>query len=250
MTNLSVFNFKTHPVRVLSHDPFNPQFVAKDVVNALGYKDRSNAIKQHCKGVVKHHPLKTKRGDVQDVRIINEPDLYRLIFGSKLESAIAFQDWVFEDVLPSIRKTGGYQLKPNPEYEPSGFTVSGIEHLALQDKVNCLQQELLNAYRDKITSIEASASVRKMRRSLSTTTVNMDKKRLDRFVAKIKDVLSHHSVLNKTQLLTLAGYQKTNKTARKLLDQGTNTHWFCVKQKNTCYYSLNPKHLMEGVSCN
>lgn len=105
--NLSVFDFKNHSVRVISDDPINPLFVAYDVAEALGYKNKRQAIADHCKGVVKHDPLSTKGGK-QKVRVIDEPDLYRLIFGSKLKSAEQFQDWVFEDVLPAIRKTGQY----------------------------------------------------------------------------------------------------------------------------------------------
>ena len=53
------------------------------------------------------HPLSTD-GGMQKVRVIYEPDLYRLIFGSKLKSAIKFQNWVFEEVLPKIRQQGYY----------------------------------------------------------------------------------------------------------------------------------------------
>lgn len=77
----------------------------------LGYKDATNAMKQHCKGVVKHHPLQTK-GGMQELRIINEPDMLRLIVGSQLPAAARFEAWVFEDVLPTIRKTGSYSLAP------------------------------------------------------------------------------------------------------------------------------------------
>ncbi|EGP42431.1 BRO-N domain-containing protein [Achromobacter insuavis] len=85
-----------------------PWFVGKDVAAALGYADTVNAIKQHCKGVVKRHPLPTA-GGIQDVRIINEPDLFRLVVNSALPAAERFERWVFEEVLPSIRKTGGYR---------------------------------------------------------------------------------------------------------------------------------------------
>lgn len=85
-----------------------PWFVGKDVAAALGYADTVNALKQHCKGVVKHHPLPTP-GGVQEVRIINEPDLFRLVVSSALPGAVKFERWVFEEVLPSIRKTGGYR---------------------------------------------------------------------------------------------------------------------------------------------
>lgn len=74
----------------------------------MGYADTVNAIKKHCKGVAKHHLISDSLGRTQNVRVIYEPDVYRLIFGSKLKSAIQFQDWVFEQVLPQIRQTGQY----------------------------------------------------------------------------------------------------------------------------------------------
>lgn len=83
-----------------------PYFPAKAAAKILGYKDTTNAIKQHCKGVVKHH-LPTK-GGVQTLNFIPEGDLYRLITHSKLPAAERFEKWVFDEVLPAIRKTGGY----------------------------------------------------------------------------------------------------------------------------------------------
>jgi len=66
---------------------------------------------------VKYRPLQTK-GGLQETRIINEPDLFRLIVNSQLPAAEQFEKWVFEEVLPAIRKTGGYQTKPtNPQDE-------------------------------------------------------------------------------------------------------------------------------------
>jgi len=85
-----------------------PWFVGKDIAQALGYADPTNAIKQHCKGVVKHHPLQTE-GGMQEARIISEPDLFRLVVASQLPAAEKFERWVFEEVLPAIRKTGRYQ---------------------------------------------------------------------------------------------------------------------------------------------
>lgn len=81
-------------------------FCAKDVATALGYKDTINAIKSHCKGVVKRHHL--SNGGEQEMSFIPESDLYRLAFGSKLAAAERFTDWVTKDVLPSIRKHGAY----------------------------------------------------------------------------------------------------------------------------------------------
>ncbi len=90
-------------------------FCGKDVAGALGYADTINAIKQHCRGVVKRH-LTDNLGRKQTTNFILEGDLYRLIVNSKLPSAEKFERWVFDEVLPSIRKEGSYiapELKKN-----------------------------------------------------------------------------------------------------------------------------------------
>lgn len=107
MSNIMPFCFKGNDVRAICLENKEPLFVAKDICDVLGYKDSINAIKQHCKGVVKLHPLQTA-GGTQKVRVIDEPELYRLVIGSKLPAAEKFERWVFEEVLPTIRKTGSY----------------------------------------------------------------------------------------------------------------------------------------------
>ena len=83
-------------------------FCAKDVATVLGYADTVNAIKQHCRGVAFHHPIVDSLGRTQKARFIGEGDMYRLIAHSKLPSAVEFEKWIFEEVLPSLRKYGGY----------------------------------------------------------------------------------------------------------------------------------------------
>ena len=86
-----------------------PWFVGKDVALALGYSDTNNAIKTHCKkdGVVIHH-LIDSMGRKQGAKFISECNLYRLISHSRLPYAEKFESWIFDDVLPTIRRTGGY----------------------------------------------------------------------------------------------------------------------------------------------
>jgi prophage antirepressor-like protein len=93
-------------VRVLKSEGGEIWFVAKDVAVALGYKNRSKAVHDHCKrkGVTNCYTL----GGQQAVTIIPEADVYRLIIRSKLPTAEQFEEWVMEEVLPSIRKTGTY----------------------------------------------------------------------------------------------------------------------------------------------
>lgn len=79
--------------------------VAKDIANALGYKNTNDAISRHCKGVVKHEGFKVN--GIQ-VSLIPEGDIYRLVAKSELPGAEKFESWIFDDILPTIRKTGGY----------------------------------------------------------------------------------------------------------------------------------------------
>ncbi len=81
-------------------------FPATQCAEILGYKNTKDAIIRHCKGVVKHDLPTT--GGTQKVNFIPEGDLYRLIVSSKLPAAEKFERWVFDEVLPSIRRTGGY----------------------------------------------------------------------------------------------------------------------------------------------
>ena len=92
-------------------------FVASDAAKMLGYAKPSNAISTHCKGALKRGIL--TGGGVQQMNVISEGDLYRLIVHSELPSAEKFESWVFDEVLPAIRRTGGYhipQVTPNPHY--------------------------------------------------------------------------------------------------------------------------------------
>jgi len=107
-TEPTIFVFANAEIRVVMLDDA-PHFVGKDVCDRLGYADATNAMKQHCKGVVKRHPLSTQ-GGMQEVRVLSEPDVLRLIVRSKLPEAQQFERWVFEEVLPAIRKSGGYMV--------------------------------------------------------------------------------------------------------------------------------------------
>lgn len=109
MNSLSKFIFNDCEIRTLLNEDGIIECVAKDVAVALGYKDTINAIKRHCNkdGVAKRHLIDSK-GRTQLVQCINEPNIYRLIAHSKLPNAVKFEKWIYEEVIPSIRKNGGY----------------------------------------------------------------------------------------------------------------------------------------------
>lgn len=114
--NLSTFIFDNSPVRT---SEINNQlwFLANDVCSILEYKNPRRAIELHCKekGVTKWY-TPTKGGN-QEMIYINEPNLFRLIIKSKQAKAVKFEEWVMEDLLPTIRKTGSYSLTINSEQQ-------------------------------------------------------------------------------------------------------------------------------------
>lgn len=113
ISEIQTFNSNLHPefgnLRTLTIDG-EPWFVGKDVAEALGYKKPENAIANHVSDEDKTSTLIQGSGSNYKSKtiIINESGLYSLILSSKLESAKAFKHWVTAEVLPTIRKTGGY----------------------------------------------------------------------------------------------------------------------------------------------
>lgn len=104
--NIQVFNNEEFgEVRVIEENG-KPFFCGNDVAKALGYSNAPDAMRRHCRAIVKRDtPIS---GKMQEINYIPEGDVYRLITHSKLPAAERFESWVFDTVLPSIRKTGGY----------------------------------------------------------------------------------------------------------------------------------------------
>ena len=109
MNELVVFNNPEFgAVRTIELDG-EPWLVGKDVVLALGYKDTINALKAHVDNEDKRRGCRiTTPSGVQDMTVINESGLYSLVLSSKLPTARKFRRWVTSEVLPSVRKHGGY----------------------------------------------------------------------------------------------------------------------------------------------
>lgn len=144
---------------IIDNDPW---FVAKDVAAALGYADTKSAISAHCKrskslkelGVANRRPSQNQALTLDpQTKLIPEPDVYRLISRSQLPSAERFEAWVFEEVLPSIRKSGGYQQQPPlPTDLPTALRLYAdkLEQNAKQQLVIQQQAQEINASRPKV----------------------------------------------------------------------------------------------------
>lgn len=114
----NAFNFKSSQVRVITDPNQEFWFCGSDVCYILGYKNAPDALAKHCKqgGIAKRY-TPTPSGE-QEMIFINEPNLYRLIIKSRKPEAEPFEAWVFEEVLPQIRKTGQYSLQNTQQNLP------------------------------------------------------------------------------------------------------------------------------------
>ena len=115
MNDLTVFsNADFGQIRTIMIDD-EPWFVGNDIARALGYANPKNAVPTHVDDEDKLSTQIEYAGQNRAVTLINESGMYSLIFGSRLESAKAFKRWVTSEVLPTLRKTGSYDLGADVE---------------------------------------------------------------------------------------------------------------------------------------
>lgn len=113
MNEMMKFDFNGLSIRTVCDEKGEILFVGKDIAEALGYTNPSKALNDHCKSLklLNYNDLLVlgfTNPPPSGLNAITEPDVLRLIVSSKLESAQKFERWVFEEVLPTIRKTGSY----------------------------------------------------------------------------------------------------------------------------------------------
>ena len=147
----STFNFHNSPVRTITDPKGEIWFCGTDVCNILGYQNSRKALQDHCKeaGVTKRYTPTTSGN--QEITFINEPNLYRLIIKSRKPEAERFEAWVFEEVLPQIRKTGSYSQNTH-EIRPLEITlkVQMLDNLYYMAKN---ASELCHQYRKMMNDI-------------------------------------------------------------------------------------------------
>lgn len=192
-------------------------FCGKDVATALGYKDTTNALKSHCKkdGVAIHH-LTDSLGRSQETKFISEGNVYRLIAKSKLPSAEKFESWVFDDVIPTIRKTGSYSvvqdsyLIDDPIKRAERWIEEKKHTLALEQKV--AEQQPKADYYDELVDREHLTGIRDTAKELHIKERVFVKWLLDnKFLYRdAKNILKPYST--KMDLFTEKDYKNKNNT--------------------------------------
>lgn len=141
MSNLTVFNFENNEVRFVG-TPDNPWWVAADVCKVLEIQDSKQSTRyldDDEKGMFTIHSL----GGNQKTMCVNEPGLYSLILRSRKPQAKRFKKWITSEVIPQIRKTGTYSLKPDLEATKAKLKTELISQLAtLADKKGAIQAKI------------------------------------------------------------------------------------------------------------
>lgn len=162
-------------------------FCGKDVAQILGYSDTAKAIRTHCKGV--DEIATPTNGGIQKLKFITEGDLYRLITHSKLPSAEKFECWVFDTVLPSIRKHGGYLtpdkiaeaiLNPDTIIKLATALKEEQERNLILEQDNQIMKPKANYY-DKLVSTNLLTSIRE-----TALELQVPEKELTKFLVKKK----------------------------------------------------------------
>lgn len=206
MQEVLTFNFENLPVTTLTINN-EPHFVGKEIAQILGYKKPANAINKHVdeddKGVTK---LGTP-GGAQNVTIINESGLYSLIFSSKLESAKRFKRWVTSEVLPTLRKTGTYQVPNDPMQ-------------ALKLMFQATEQT-----KEEIATVKADVIDLKDNQKLDAGEYSYVTKSINQRVAEVKRIYS----LNNTKEINKELYKDINSEVKKMAGINTRTQ---LKQKH------------------
>lgn len=149
---LTVSNSEFGKLEILVEDG-KELFPAAECARILGYSNPKDAVGRHCRGVVKRD-LTDALGRIQKTNYIPEGDLWRLIIRSRLPAAQKFEKWLFDEVLPELRRTGGYCAKPDAEL-PHQWMGSGcilvdeaVKRLGVKkDKVVGLLRQRKTVYR-------------------------------------------------------------------------------------------------------
>ena len=181
MSDIKIFeNSEFGRVRTIENGN-NVLFCAPDVARALGYADTSKAVKQHCKSDGwAFYPVIDSKGRAQEARFINEGNVYRLIVHSKLPGAERFEHWVFDGVLPSIRKTGGYisgqESMTDDELMAKALLVAQRQIKQRDARIAEMQPKALFA--DSVCASKSSILVGELAKILKQNGVNMGQNRL------------------------------------------------------------------------
>lgn len=198
-TEIQPFEFEGSQVRTAQDDNGNPLFCGTDVAQVLGYANPAKAVIDHCKGFLFWKPLETA-GGIQQVRFISEGDMYRLVTSSKLPAAERFEQWVYDEVLPSIRKHGAYMTQQTLDKaltSPDFLIQLATKLKEEQEKVKELEPKAQAL--DDFTSVEGTKLIRDAAKILSNAGTPIGEKRLREWMADNGWIYRHNGCWHASQ---------------------------------------------------
>ena len=246
MNEIQIFENKEFgAIRTMSNELGEAMFCAKDVAEALGYSNGRDAVRKHVDGEDKTTVAICDTGSnyKSQATFINESGLYALILSSKLESAKRFKHWVTSEVLPSIRKQGGYMIARPDESDEV------IMARALQ-----IMQATLQRRDEQIAKLQPRADYADhVLDSVSCFTTTQLAKELDMTAQELNRLLCemHIQYWQSGQYLLYAdyarqGYAKNRTHSHKSLNGDLHTHTYLVwteRGRDFIHQLLNPKYL-------
>lgn len=220
MNEMQIFqNEKFGQVRVIERDG-EPWFVGKDIADKLGYSNTRDALLRHVDSEDKGTSRFTTPYGEQDMTIINESGIYSLVLRSKLPDARQFKRWITHEVIPSIRKTGGY--------------IAGSENMTneeLMAKALIVAQNTINQREERIKALEAS-------KANLESKIEADKPKVE-FAEALTTSTNSITIKQFSVLLCQKGYN----TGEKRMFQEFRTDGFLLTHGN--YYNEPAQRFMD-----
>ena len=138
MNEIKIFqNQEFGAIRTMSNEQGEPMFCAKDVCDALKFNNSRDAVRNHVETEDVEKIYTPTKGGKQLMTYVNESGLYALVLFSRLESAKRFKHWVTSEVLPNIRKQGGYMMAPPTENDTENYIRTVLKLSGLGGNFGC-----------------------------------------------------------------------------------------------------------------
>jgi len=219
--NLQVFNHEQFGELQICTIDDKEYFGATNTATILGYANPHDAIGRHCKkdGVVKHEVIDSM-GRIQEINLITEGNLYRLIVRSKLPKAVEFESWVFDIVLPTIRKAGGYVEDPETmvntyfntlDDDRRGIVLALFQNTKAQQQIIIEQKQEIDYKSDVISGLVDDISLADKRQILNRVV-----RKCSNFHDRWRELYENFQMLFHVNLnVRLESYNETHKPKMK-----------------------------------
>lgn len=217
MSTLQTFDFHSNSVRIQNING-KEYFCAKDICDILGYQNSTKAIQDNCKkdGITTSEVIDSL-GRNQKATFITEANLLRLIVKSKLSEAEKFEAWIFEEILPTIRKTGKFEIN-QPKID-SQFLLQLSQEMAKKE-------QLIEAQQITIATLEVE-NIQKQEQ------VEAEKKENQKLKITIKNFFKGAELFTRRQVCHFLARQGLEVKEQEITDFLNKKKWLCKGEHNT-----------------